>query len=202
MIKNSLRQTGSAHVVIIIIVVTALLGILGYVAWSNFITPKNEVVNVDETENNPQVEVEYRSIKINGLSFRYPINENNEKVIIISGDSTLNISYVPIRNYYANKDVNDDCKNYVAGLVNVNTEKEIMDNLYLSRFYGKNSLEDALADETLIQVGDKDLYLGGPSKQNEPCVDIYENKDQELQYILTEVKSIRSEWLKSLELVK
>jgi hypothetical protein len=90
----------------------------------------------------------------------------------------------------------------VAGLVNANTEKEIADYSYLSRFYGKNSLKDALADGTVVQVGRDDLYLSGPFKQNETCSDIYENKDPELQNILSDIPNIRLAWLKSLELAE
>lgn len=207
MIKNPRRQTRSVFVVIIIIAVVALLGILGYVAWNKLFSSKDEAVSVNETTsatNNSPAEVEYRSVKINDKNFRYPVNENNENIVIISDGSTpaLQISYLPIRSYYANKDLSNDCKYYVAGLVNVNTEKEIMDYSYLSRLYGKDTLKDALADGTLVQVGDKDLYLSGPSKQNETCSDVYENKNQELQDILLEVKDIRLMWIKSLELVE
>ena len=207
MIKNSQRQDGSALVVIIIIVVALLLGALGYVAWNNFFVPKNQIGNTDEktdTTDYSQVNVEYKTVKINDHTFRYPLNKNNEKVIIISDNSTpaLQVSYGPIRNYYISKEVSDDCKSYVAGLVNANTEKEIMDYSYLSRFYGKTSLKDALADGTVVRVGSEDLYLGGPYKQNEPCSDIYENEDLELQNILSDISNIRLSWLKSLELVE
>ena len=207
MIKNCQRQNGSALVVIIIIAVAVLLGVLGYAAWNNFFVSKNEIGNTDkktDTTDDSQVNMEYKTVKINDRIFRYPLNKNNEKVIIISDNSTsaLQVSYGPIRNYYVSKEVSDDCKSYVAGLVNANTEKEILDYSYLSRFYGKNSLEDALADGTIVQVGSEDLYLGGPFKQNEPCSDIYENKDPELQNILSDISNIRLSWLKSLELVE
>lgn len=199
MTKNYRTKNGS---VLVIIVVIALLGALGYVVRDNFFAPKNETVKSNEN-NHIETKAEYKAVKISGRNFRYPVNENNEKVIVVSNDSTpaLKVSYLPIRNYYASRDVSDDCKSYVAGLVNANTEKEIMDHSYISRFYGKSTFEDALADGTVVQVGTNDLYLGGPFKQNEPCSDIYENKDQELQNIFSELKSIRLEWLKSLELV-
>ena len=207
MIKNSQKQNGSVLAVIIIIAVIALLGFLGYIAWNNFFAPKDEVVSVKKTTDvvdNVEEEVEYKTVKINDHNFRYPVNENNENVIIILDESTpaLPISYVPIRNYYANKDLGDECKSYEAGLMNVNTEKETTEYSLLPRFYGKETFEEALADGTIVQVGDKGLYLHGPFKQNETCVDIYENKDQELQDILSEVSDIRIAWLKSLELVE
>lgn len=199
MIKSSKTQ-GSAFVALIIILSVAILGVLGYVVWNNFFAPKNEVITVDT----PPVEVKYVTVKINDRNFRYPLNKNNEKVVIIPSKSTpaLQVSYAPIRNYYANKDVGDDCKSYVAGLVNISTKKEIIDYSYLSRFLGKDTFENALADGTLVQVGDEDLYLHGPFKQNEACIDIYENKDLELQNILSDTKNIRLAWLKSLELTE
>jgi len=207
MIKNSQRQNGSTLGVIVIIAVAVLLGILGYVAWNNFFVPKNQTGNTNETINtadDSQVNVKYKTVKINDRNFRYPLNKNNERIIIVSDNSTpaLQISYGPIQNYYFSKDVSDDCKSYVAGLVNANTEKEIVDYSYLTRFYGKNSLKDALADGTIVQVGNEDLYLSGPFKQNEPCSDIYENKDPELQNILADIPNIRLAWLKSLELTE
>ena len=197
---SSRKQTGSAFVIITIVLVAAILGVLGYVAWNGFFAPKDEVITVDTTP----VKVEYVTVMINDRSFRYPVNKNNEKVVIIPSESTpaLQISYVAIRNYYANKDLGDDCKSYVAGLINANTEKEIIDYSYLQRFYGKSTLKEALADGTIVQVGNEDLYLSGPYKQNEPCGDIYENKDPELQNILSDTKNIRLAWLKSLELAQ
>jgi len=80
MIKNSLRQTGSAHVVIIIILVVAVLGLLGFVFWQNFImkTPaeKAEVVatstNEDVVAENPYKDWgTYESVR-DGYSIKYP----------------------------------------------------------------------------------------------------------------------------------
>lgn len=43
--KKSNKQSGSAHVIVIIILVIAILGLLGFVFWQNFIEKKNTVVN-------------------------------------------------------------------------------------------------------------------------------------------------------------
>ena len=44
MIKNSQNQTGSAHVVVIIILVVAILGLLGFIFWQNFMMPNSKTV--------------------------------------------------------------------------------------------------------------------------------------------------------------
>ncbi len=204
MTKNSQKQVGSVPVTIVIIAVVALLGVLGYVAWNNFFAPKSKDVSVNETMNVvDDKEVEYETVEINGRNFRYPLNKNNEDLIIIPDEATpaLQVSYESIRDYYADKGISDDCKSYVAGLVNVNTEKEIIDYSYLTRFYGKETLEDALADGTVVRVGENDLYLAGPFKQHETCSDIYESNDQDLKDILSKVSGVRLAWLKSLELM-
>jgi|GEM_PF-1545173 len=41
MIKNSQNQTGSAHIVVIVILVAALIGALGFVLWKNYLAPKD-----------------------------------------------------------------------------------------------------------------------------------------------------------------
>lgn len=209
MISNSQKQNRSVHVAMIIIAVVAVLGVLGYVAWDNFFASKNQPVKANETttnsgNDNSREETTYKTVKINNYTFQYPVNENNNKVIIILDDSTsaLNISFIPLRSYFADKDVSDDCRNYVAGLVNAYTEKEIIDYSYLSRIYNKSTLKDAQDDGTLVQVGSSDLYVGGPFKHNELCSDIYENKDPVLKNVLSEVSTIRLNWLKSLELTQ
>ena len=41
MIKNSQNQIGSAHIVIIVILVLAIIAALGYVVWNNYLVPKD-----------------------------------------------------------------------------------------------------------------------------------------------------------------
>jgi uncharacterized protein YpmB len=50
MIKNSSKQMGSAHVVIIVILVVALIGALGFIFWKNFATKESENNSVKKTE--------------------------------------------------------------------------------------------------------------------------------------------------------
>ncbi|MFZ1301839.1 MAG: PsbP-related protein [Candidatus Microsaccharimonas sp.] len=47
--KTILRQSGSAHVVIIIVLVVALLGLLGFVFWQNFINKDTATQGTNDT---------------------------------------------------------------------------------------------------------------------------------------------------------
>ena len=82
MIKNSQRQTGSAHVVIIIILVITVLGLLGFVFWQNFLNKESLVNNSgDNTPTATPVESNdpYKGWKLyesnrDGYSIKYPSN--------------------------------------------------------------------------------------------------------------------------------
>jgi hypothetical protein len=206
---NNSRSQGSELAAISCVDVLVLLVVIGYIAWNNFFDVKNTNTNVPETSQSTdgQVEeVEHKTVQINERTFRYPLNKNNEKIVIVPDESTpaLQISYGPIRNYYSNKtgEQYEYCKDYIAGLVNVNTEKDFSDYNLLPRFHGNATFAEALADGTIVQVGDRDLYLSGPTKQNEGCTDIYESKDSELLNILSDMSNVRLAWLKSLELIE
>ncbi len=81
MIKNSHNQNGSAHVVIIIILVVALIGALGFIFWQNFF--KNDAtsttsVATEEVEVAPETNEyagwgTYESVR-DGYSIKYPQN--------------------------------------------------------------------------------------------------------------------------------
>lgn len=74
MIKNSHKQTGSAHVVIIIILVVALLGTLGFVLWQNFINKDTDKKQESTTQTKP---IEDKSIKAEKLTESYVMPEEN-----------------------------------------------------------------------------------------------------------------------------
>jgi len=80
MIKNSQNQTGSAHVVVVVILVAAVIGLLGFVFWQNFIS--KDVANTDTSIVAPneikEVEADkykdwgtYESTR-DGYSIKYP----------------------------------------------------------------------------------------------------------------------------------
>lgn len=54
MTKNPQTQTGSAHIIIIVILIVAIIGALGFVIWNNFLAPKDDQPNpkVSQTKDN------------------------------------------------------------------------------------------------------------------------------------------------------
>lgn len=83
MIKNSSKQTGSAHVVISIILVTVILGILGFLFWKNFVNDDSskKQESAEQVQTQPAVEddsvkpeklTESYTMPKEGLSFSYP----------------------------------------------------------------------------------------------------------------------------------
>jgi hypothetical protein len=76
MVKQSQRQTGSAHIVIIVILVLVILGALGFVYWQNFIR-KDSVVEPMKTPSSSQAttkSVTYKTYTtdVYNVSFQYP----------------------------------------------------------------------------------------------------------------------------------
>ena len=85
MTKNPQRQVGSAHVAIVIILVTAVVGLLGFVVWKSVINQQPESGNQTNLANQPEADdsvsgtqpqevryKEYVSSTGSGLSFKYP----------------------------------------------------------------------------------------------------------------------------------
>lgn len=80
MINKDLSQKGSAHAIIIIVLVLALLGTLGFVFWQNFIYKEpvtKKPVNSSNTKEQPQVKDKYAGWKTytstrDGYSIKYP----------------------------------------------------------------------------------------------------------------------------------
>lgn len=78
MVKNTLKQVGSAHVVIVIILVGVLVGALGFVFWQSFIKTTQTVTSSTQTESakdaSPKAEELSESYVLpkENLSFRYP----------------------------------------------------------------------------------------------------------------------------------
>ena len=79
-------QSGSAHLVIIIVLVVALLGALGYVYWLNFMQPKTSDTESSTTTSTTTVsDITYKKYTTTGkyvVSFNYPstwttVNTNN-----------------------------------------------------------------------------------------------------------------------------
>ncbi len=79
MIKISSKQTGSAHVIIIVILVIALLGTLGFIFWQNFI-------------NNTQKTQEATSVEKQETAVSNKTEESNLKTLPVS-ELGLTIQY-------------------------------------------------------------------------------------------------------------
>jgi hypothetical protein len=80
MIKHSSKQSGSTHVIVIVILVIALLSVLGFVFWKNFIDKKPVVKNDESSKTKDvksQAKDEYEGWKTytssrDGYSIKYP----------------------------------------------------------------------------------------------------------------------------------
>jgi hypothetical protein len=82
MIKKSLRQKGGAHIVITVILVIALLGVLGFILWNNFIAKENgndSTKKIETKQQNPVTPkvdlysdwLDYKSTA-GGFNLKYP----------------------------------------------------------------------------------------------------------------------------------
>jgi hypothetical protein len=113
MIKTSSKQTGSAHVIIIVILVIALLGTLGFVFWQSFMNKSTQKTS-DTTQNKPAKDMSLKAEKLTesyvlpkeNLAFSYPktwtmttvyTNKNsdigdNRALLVSPGNFALEIS--------------------------------------------------------------------------------------------------------------
>jgi cytoskeletal protein RodZ len=70
---KSHKQTGSAHVVIIIVLVVVVLGLVGYVFWNNFINKKPATTKPTVTSKSvPSASLKTYTESSYGISFKYP----------------------------------------------------------------------------------------------------------------------------------
>ena len=79
--KNVSSQIGSAHVAIIVLLVVALIGSLGFIFWQNFVNKepviKNDPITVtkkDSTKDNPYKDWNTHTTRNEGFSMSYPKN--------------------------------------------------------------------------------------------------------------------------------
>jgi len=135
MIDKTLSQKGSAHIVIIAILVIALLGILGFVFWQNFIdkkliTKNDESSKTEDIINQPKDEYEgwktYTSTR-DSYSIKYPsdwlaIKEtSNDGIYIRNFDPSSRPAEDPAHN-----------KNYPKDYINLRVLKtEANDSIFM-----------------------------------------------------------------------
>ncbi len=100
MIKNSLRQSGSAHIAIVIILVVAVIGLLGFVFWQNFV--KNKQLDTIPVKDSSQQETlsitkEFKS-QDHDITFNYPANWSVVERVEADNTSEWYVSYVEVLN--------------------------------------------------------------------------------------------------------
>ena len=184
-----------------LVVVLGLFGSAWYV-WSTQLRSADETGNQNQpmaTDN----KTEFKTLTVNGYTFKYPLNENNEQVIVrdIGNMTSPEIAYQPVRTYFAGN-TNKDCADANAGLLQAG---RLADLFGPSNTYGSaTSLPDKQAKiDTLINSGKAvkvgDIYVLAPSKQNEPCEELANPKGGKLQIALFEAQEIEKTWLKSLK---
>lgn len=141
MINKTLSQKGSAHTVIIVILVIALLGMLGFVFWQNFVDKKPVAKNDESSmteDNKSQPKDEYEGWKTytstrDGYSIRYPsdwlaINEtSNDGPYIRNFDPSSRPAEDPAHN-----------KNYPKDYINLRVLKTEAND---SNFMGSTATE-------------------------------------------------------------
>lgn len=84
MVRNSLKQTGSTHVIIIVILVIALLGALGFVFWNNFmrkdssqpVATNNQ--NISQSDTSTDADKDY--LKIEDWKVKFKLTQGASEV--------------------------------------------------------------------------------------------------------------------------
>lgn len=156
----------------------------------------------------------FSSFSVDGYKLRYPLNDNNKNIILTDRESNgtpkrygINVSYKPVRDYYATKSgASDDCKSYNGGFMLVENKEDTTRNVELFGS-GKTDqekeaiLQRLLANGTMVYAGGG-VYLSGPHKQNEPCADIFTNTDPKLKAILSDADTAYKVWMQSVETVQ
>jgi len=118
MIKNSQKQTGSAHVVIIIILILALLGTLGFIFWQNYIN--KDLANQNSTTGIQSVEDDSVSTYQAALYTLDDAVAGINKTLLESGCSDSGVSNAILKNAF--KQVSDsDPYTYQGGASKINT---------------------------------------------------------------------------------
>ena len=100
MIKNSLRQSGNAHVIIIIILVVAVVGLLGFVFWQNFIkNGQSDTALVQDTSQQETVSTtkEFKS-QDHDITFSYPADWSVVERVETDNTPQWYVSYVDVLN--------------------------------------------------------------------------------------------------------
>lgn len=147
--------------------------------------------------------------EVRTYTLTYPFNENNKNVIqeAVKNNSLGNskISFKPVRDYFNTVSAaSNDCKYWAAGYLRVGRVQDLFgdsspEGNVESQAGKEQQLAELVTAGKAVQLSD-DVYALAPSKQNEPCTDIYESNDPALKTALQETDKIQAAWLKSLKL--
>lgn len=133
--RKNISQTGSAHVVIAVVIVIALIGALGFIFWNNFI---NKNADVSQADNKPKVEEPCS----NGG------NVAAEKGIFCSKEIRIKFEVPSI---FAGKFIKADNYEVFEGPLDSNTKKKvgISENVYKATIRGKDNFLLTVAQEPI-----------------------------------------------------
>lgn len=211
MIKNSRMQTGSAHVIIVIILVVALLGALGFIFWQNFIDKPDDTSSANaEISKTEDVE---RKVTI------HPRDQFGE-----TGGDSFNLTLPEgwsVENVYEEDDIvktTDDGKQYLISSAVTNAEWPLMETNQVSDGEIIKTVKTSKGTEVSIIKTSSSLVLSTCQPTGNDCyldlngkplyIHLYWNKPGaqnavEIDYSIESVKEIIADFetiAKSLEL--
>jgi hypothetical protein len=103
-----LEKGSSAHIVIIIVLVVALLGALGFVFWQNFVNKPATTSTTDSLVLADNTDSENNNIAISEWGVSGSYTKTNESLVQYILDTSNGYDYV----YFDTTNVPDDCKSY------------------------------------------------------------------------------------------
>ena len=188
---------------IAIFVVSLIVGAVGWYVW--YITSRPDTSDTGRKQT-ASTNYEYKSLTVNGHKLRYPLDENNQQVIIEeSSDPRFpQIAFTPLRRHFA-ASADEACRTINEGLLQVDSLANLRKSI------DQDAADDPVADQKVINsfiaAGlavklDDDLYALAPRKQGEACKEATKPKDAKLQLALFEAQEIERQWLASLKLAE
>lgn len=134
MIKTSQNQTGSAHVLIVVILVVALLGALGFIFWQNLIN--KEKTKIDTTNTTSQTHTKTSE------------DVSNKEIALIEGDFDGETGTFQARGYLYTEEVPEpycetDCITYKRAFFYISESPNKAVNTFISENTGNSFVADS-----------------------------------------------------------
>lgn len=82
--KNRLQESGSAHVAVVVVLIVALIGALGFIFWQNFIQRKDSDTSTNTTQSAKSEDtrsVESRALALNQWGVSVPLTEDDPEYV-------------------------------------------------------------------------------------------------------------------------